>query len=208
MKKLITILFTSLFFMSSAYAEGMIGVKGGFGSLEGTRTSNTELSGAKSASVDSEYGAVFAEVNLGDGPISAGIELVPMEGVIDTTATTGTDSQVTVENLLTLYLVASKETEFGAVYGKLGYSSADLSAKSNYGHTLSDMSDKAEGPMIGVGLQLDSPLPIFNVVRLEGTYTQFDDLKITSKDADGVNTEKRTGEAELGTISISLARSF
>ena len=46
MKKIVTILFTSLFFMSTAYAGGMIGVKAGMGELDGTRTSNTELSGS------------------------------------------------------------------------------------------------------------------------------------------------------------------
>ena len=103
-----------------------------------------------------------------------------MEGVIDTADDTTTDTQVTVENLVTLYLLASKETNFGSVYGKIGYSSAELSAVSNYGHTLSDVSDKLEGPMLGVGVQLESPLPIFDVVRLEGTITKFDDISYTS----------------------------
>ena len=207
MKKLMTILFTSLFFTSVAYAEGMIGVKMGLGDLEGKRTSTGE-SGETSGSVDSEYAAIFAELNLADSPVSAGIELVPLEGVIDTADDTTTDTQVTVENLVTLYLLASKETNFGSVYGKIGYSSAELSAVSNYGHTLSDVSDKLEGPMLGVGVQLESPLPIFDVVRLEGTFTKFDDLKVTSTDGVSGEVHNRTGEADLTTISISLARSF
>ena len=44
------------------------------------------------------------------------------QGVIDTKADTGTDSQVTVSDLMTLYVLASKETEFGTIYGKVGYS--------------------------------------------------------------------------------------
>lgn len=207
MKKLITILFTSLFFTSFAYSEGMIGIKMGLGDLEGKRTSSGE-SGDTTGSVDSEYGAIFGEINLADSPVSAGIEIVPLEGVIDTEDDTTTDTQVTVQDLVTLYLLASKETGFGSVYGKIGYSTADLSAVSNYGHTLSDMSDKLEGAMVGVGVQLDSPLPIFNVVRLEGTYTQFEDLKVTSTDGVSGEVHKRTGEANLTTVSISLARSF
>ena len=115
MKKLMTILFTSLFFMSTAYAGGMIGVKVGNGELEGTRTSTGE-GGATSGAKNSEYGAVFAEVNLADSPVSLGIELVPMEGVIDTKSDTGTDSHVTVSDLMTLYLLASKEMEFGSIF--------------------------------------------------------------------------------------------
>ena len=211
MKKLMTILFSSLFFVSTAYAGGMIGIKGGFGDLSGTRTSTGDASGAKSGSVDSEYGAVFAEItNVADSPISVGFEIVPMEGIIDTKSDTGTDTQVTVSDLMTLYLLGAKEMDFGTIYGKVGYSSADLSAVSNYGHTLSDMSDAAEGPMVGVGAQFDVTndyiSALINTVRLEATYTQFNDLKITS--TDGSNSAVRTGDAELTTVSLSLARSF
>ena len=211
MKKLTTILLSSLFFVSTAYAGGMIGIKAGMGDLSGERTSTGE-GGSKSSSVDSEYGAIFAEINLADSPVSLGFEIVPMEGVIDTKSTTGTDSHVTVSDLMTLYLLGSMETEFGTIYGKLGYSSADLSAKANYGQTLSNMSDAAEGPMVGVGAQFDVTneyvSALINTVRLEATYARFDDLKITSTDEDGGAAENRTGDAELTTLSISLARSF
>ena len=210
MKKIITILFSSLFFVSTAYAGGMIGIKGGFGELNGTRTSSGDSSGVTSGGVESEYGAIFAEVNVADSPVSVGFEIVPMEGIIDTKDDTGTDTQVTVSDLMTLYLLASKEMDFGTIYGKIGYSSADLSAVSNYGHTLSDMSDAAEGPMIGAGLQFDITneyiSALINTVRLEATYTEFEELKITS--TDGSNAAVRTGEADLTTYSISLAKSF
>ena len=210
MKKLMTIIFTSLFFASTAYAGGMIGVKVGNGELEGTRTSSGEASGATSGAVNSEYGAIFAEVNLADSPVSLGIELVPMEGVIDTKSDTGTDSHVTVSDLMTLYLLASKETEFGSIYGKIGYATADLSAVSNYGHTLTNMSDKADGPMLGIGAQFDVTADmistVIDTVRLEATHSMFNDLKITS--TEGSNSAVRTGEADLTTVSISLARSF
>lgn len=207
MKKLMTIIFASLFLMSTAQAGGMIGVKAGFGELNGERTSTGE-GGSKTGSVDSEYGAIFAEANLADTPVSVGIELVPMEGIIDTKDSTGTDSQVTVSDLITVYVLAAKEMDFGSIYGKLGYASADLDPKANYGQTLSNFSDAAEGPMVGIGAQFEVPTPIINVVRLEATHTMFDDLKITSTDEDGGAAENRTGEADLTTFSISLARSF
>ena len=120
MKNIVTILFASIFLMSTANAGGMIGIKAGVGDLDGTRTSSVDAKGgASSASVDSEYGAIFAEVNLADN-IAVGLEIVPMEGVIDTKSTTGTDSQVTVEDLMTLYVLASRDTSFGSVYGKIG----------------------------------------------------------------------------------------
>lgn len=206
MKKLMTILFTSLFLASTAYAGGMIGVKVGTGELEGTRTSTSEASGVTSAAKNSEYGAIFAEVNLADSPVSLGIELVPMEGIIDTKDDTATDTQVTVSDLITLYLLASKEMEFGSIYGKIGYATADLSAVSNYGHALTNMSKEADGPMLGVGAQFDVTADmistVINTVRLEATHSMFDDLKITSAG------QPRTGDAELTTFSISLGKSF
>ena len=67
MKKILSIIFSSVFLMSSAYAGGMIGVKIGHGELEGTRTSTHDSSGgAKSASRDNEYAAIFAEVSIND----------------------------------------------------------------------------------------------------------------------------------------------
>ncbi len=208
MKKILSIIFSSIFLMSSAYAGGMIGVKVGQGDLEGTRTSTFDGSGgSKSASRDSEYAAIFAEVSLGDGPLSLGLEVVPMEAKIDADPGTSTDATAYIENLKTLYALFSVDTEFGAVYGKVGYSHADAEAKTNYGTTtLSNVSDSLEGPMIGIGAQFDVPLPIINTIRLEGTYTEFDELQVTSVSNDSTHT--RTGDAELITFSISLARSF
>ena len=72
------------------------------------------------------------------------------------------------------------------------------------------MSDAAEGPMVGVGAQFDVTneyiSALINTVRLEATYAQFNDLQITS--TEGSNSAVRTGDAELTTVSLSLARSF
>ena len=208
MKKILSIIFSSVFLMSSAYAGGMIGVKIGHGELEGTRTSTHDSSGgSKSASRDNEYAAIFAEVSINDGPLSLGFEVVPMEAKIDADPGTSTDATAIVENLKTVYALYSYDTDFGAIYGKVGYSHADADASTSYTNTtLSDISDSLEGPMIGIGAQFSVPTPIIDVVRLEGTFTQFDDVSITSKSND--STHVRTGEAELITYSISLARSF
>ena len=195
--------------MTSAYAGGMIGIKAGQGDLEGTRTSAFDgSSGVTEASRDSEYAAVFVEIEMGDAlPLSIGLEVVPMEAKIDADPGTSTDATAYVENLKTLYVLGSIDTGFGSVYGKIGYSHADAEAKTNYTNTtLTDVSDALEGPMVGIGLQFESPLPIIDVIRLEGTYTEFDDLKVTSTSGD--STHARTGEATLLTYSISLAHSF
>ncbi|MBT3902761.1 MAG: hypothetical protein HOF20_07890 [Pelagibacteraceae bacterium] len=208
MKKIVTILFTSLFFMSTAFAGGMIGVKLGAGTLDGERTvdpSHGTTNGA-SGSVDSEYAAIFGEIS--GEKFAVGLELVPLEGKIDTKATTTTDSTVTISNLATVYALVP----FGSspIYGKLGYSRAELSVKANYTTvTVGAHSDNLEGPMIALGAQFDSPIPFLDVIRVEATHHMFDEVSITTTNTNGTgDTHTKKGEADLTTISLSLAKSF
>ena len=65
-----------------AFAGGMVGVKYGVGDLEGNAKSYTAGSttyATESGSKDSEFGAIFAEVNLLESPISVGLEYVPLD---------------------------------------------------------------------------------------------------------------------------------
>ena len=63
--------------------------------------------------------------------------------------------------------------------------------------------------MIGIGAQFDSPIPFLDVVRIEGTYYEFDELEITTTNTNGTaDTNTKKGEAELMTLSLSLAKSF
>jgi len=208
MKKIITILLGSLMFFSAANAGGMIGIKAGAGSLSGERTEDAShgVASKASGSVDSEYAAIFGEVEA--GMISLGLEIVPLEAKIDTKDTTTTDSTATIENFKTVYaLVPLGSTP---VYAKVGYSHADISVKANYTTvTVNSASDTLEGPMLGIGVQFDSPLPFLDVLRLEGNYHKFDELKITTTNTTGTaQTTAKKGEAELMTLSLSLAKSF
>ncbi len=80
MKKITIILISVLFTLTtSAFAGGMIGVKYGKGDLEGNAKSyvaGTTTYAAQSGSKDSEFGAIFAEVNIKESPISVGLEYV------------------------------------------------------------------------------------------------------------------------------------
>ena len=208
MKKIVTILLTSLFLMSAANAGGMIGIKAGVGSLSGERTEDASHGVANNeATVDSEYAAIFAEVEAGS-MVSLGLEIVPLEAKIDTKASTTTDSTATIENFKTLYALVPVGSN--GIYGKVGYSHADLSVKANYDTvTVNSSSDTLEGPMVGIGVQFDNPLPLLDILRIEGNYHKFDELKITTTNTNGTGqTTAKKGEADLMTLSISLAKSF
>ena len=209
MKKILSILITSLFFTISANAAGMVGIKAGIGTLEGERTEDASHGTATNASgsVDSEYASIFAEVEAGS-MVSLGLEFVPLEAKIDTKASTTTDSTATIKSFKTLYALVPVGSN--GIYGKVGYSHADLSVKANYDTvTVNSSSDTLEGPMVGIGIQFDNPLPVLDILRIEGNYHKFDELKITTTNTNGTGqTTAKKGEADLMTLSISLAKSF
>ena len=214
MKKIISILFASIIFTTSAFAEGLVGLKAGNGSLEGTRaeivnTPATLNEAADTQDVDHLYGAIFAEVNLNDTPVNVGLEFVPLTGTISV-STDNTDASVEVGNLATAYLLAAKEiANGGSVYAKLGYSQADLdNAKQSTGTTtVNSFSDSLEGPMVGIGFQ--SPANSLGLVfRAEATYTEFDDVTVNTTDTDGLVETKKGTDITFETITVSVAKTF
>ena len=129
MKKLTILTFSILFTIStSAFAGGMIGVKYGNGDLEGNAKSYTAGSttyAAESGSKDNEFGAIFAEINIKESPISVGLEYVPFDADISLNGKSANVS-ANVGDYTTLYALAMKELDSVSVYAKLGYSMADI----------------------------------------------------------------------------------
>ena len=209
MKKIIAILLASSFLVCNAYAGGMIGFKLGTGELDGKRTSDPSHGTATKASgsVDSAYAAVFAEVGLNDA-LSFGVEYVPLEAIIDTEAATTTDSHVTISDFTTVYALFNVPNS--PFYGKIGYGHADLAVQANYTTvTVNSHSDALEGMMLGVGASFDSALPFMDVLRVEGNYYEFDEIAIKTTNTNGTaQTTEKKGEADLMTLSVSIAKSF
>jgi len=211
MKKLTILIFSILFTLSTtAFAGGMIGVKYGNGDLEGNSKSYTAGStayAAQSGSKDNEFGAIFAEVNVKESPISVGLEYVPFDADI---SLNGDASGVSanVSDYTTLYALAMHELNEVSVYAKLGYSMADIgTVKPNDGQTtINSSSDSLEGIMYGVGVQ-SKELPFGLVARAEYTFTEFDDISVTTT-SNGSASVKKTADGDLTTLTISLAKSF
>ena len=211
MKK-ITILFVSVLFTltTSAFAGGMVGVKYGTGELDGSANSyvaGANTYAAQSGSKDSEFGAIFAEINIKESPISVGLEYVPLDADI---SLNGASSSVSanVQDYTTIYALAMHELTNFNVYAKLGYSMADIGTiKPSSGNTtINSQSDSLEGIMYGVGLQTQE-LPFGLVARAEYTLTEFDDISVTTT-SNGSASVKKTAGGELTTLTFSLAKSF
>jgi len=211
MKKFTIILISALFTLTtSAFAGGMVGVKYGTGDLDGSAKSYVAggtTYAAESGSKDNEFGAIFAEMNIKESPISVGLEYVPFSADI---SLNGKASGVSanVSDYTTIYALAMRELGEISVYAKLGYSMADIgTVKPNDGATtINSNSDSLEGMMYGVGLQ-SKELPFGLVARAEYTFTEFDDISVTTT-SNGSASVKKTADGDLTTLTISLAKSF
>ena len=207
MKK-ITILILSVLFTltTSAFAGGMIGVKYGKGDLEGNAKAYGQYN-AQSASKDSDFGAIFAEVNIKESPISVGIEYVPLDADI---SLDGHQANVSanVSDYTTLYALAMHDLTNFSVYAKLGYSKADIGKVkvNDFQTTYVSQSGDLEGMMYGVGIQ-SKEMPFGLVWRAEYNYTEFDDISVTTT-SNGSASVKKTAGADLSTFTLSLAKSF
>ena len=212
MKKLTILIFSILFTLSTtAFAGGMIGVKYGNGDLEGNAQSYTAGSttyAAESGSKDNEFGAIFAEINIKESPISVGLEYVPFDADI---SLNGDNANVSanVSDYTTVYALAMHELSNFSVYAKLGYSMADIGTIKNNDPTttaITAASDSLEGMMYGAGIQ-SKELPFGLVARAEYTFTEFDDISVTTT-SNGSASVKKTADGDLTTLTISLAKSF
>ena len=211
MKKLTILIFSILFTLSTtAFAGGMIGVKYGNGDLEGNAQSYTAGSttyAAESGSKDNEFGAIFAEINIKESPISVGLEYVPFDADI---SLNGDNANVSanVSDYTTIYALAMHELSNFSVYAKLGYSQADIGTIKNNDPTttVNSKSGELEGMMYGAGIQ-SKELPFGLVARAEYTFTEFDDISVTTT-SNGSAAVKKTADGDLTTLTISLAKSF
>ena len=195
MKKIITILFATMM-TTSAFANGMIGIKYGTGELDGTQKAYTDTrsgSGsdiaAVSASEDHEYGAVFLELNIPDvDGLSAGIEIIPFTATLTVDSST-TDSHLELSDYTTLYGLYSYDVGEVSVYGKLGYSRGDISnVTANFATTAVTAHSKSlEGVMYGIGFQRE--VSEF-VARIEATYTDFDNVSVTTSHSPSDSVKK------------------
>jgi len=211
MKKITILLITAMFTLAtSAFAGGMIGVKYGNGDLTGSSqayTSGSTSYGAESGSKDNEFGAIFAEVNIKESPISIGLEYVPFDADISLNAKNSGVS-ANVSDYRTIYALAMHELNEVSVYAKLGYSMADIGTikSDSTTTTVNSKSSELEGMMYGFGVQ-SKELPFGLVARAEYTFTEFDDISVTTT-SNGSASVKKTADGELETITFSIAKSF
>jgi opacity protein-like surface antigen len=197
-----------------------IGLSGAYGNFEASG-SQTKDGIKKNQSGDAEFpfASIFVEYNKTmskEWDVAFGLDYIPFSTEIDDRSDSDTDialnqnvtgtrkATLDLKNHFTAYIQPSYNLGNGlALFGKVGYSHADLEIKStplsNQG-TL-NKKDDLEGYLVGLGVQKNIDKTMF--VRFEANYTDYDTVTYTNSSGTAFSADP-----ELWTAKISIGKSF
>ena len=228
-KKIIptALLLTSI--SSAAFADNWnVGASASYGNIDGTARDTqvtgagavvAQTRGATSGDADFPFGSIFVEYAKTmdkDLDLIIGLDYIPFKAEIDSksfsdtsleAAATGTGSRTAkleLSNYATLYLQPTFKIGGGtAVYGKVGYIHGDVKISGSNAATSSTINatDTLNGYTVGLGVQHNLNKNLF--VRLEGNYTDHDNVKAT--DSKGTTF---SAESEMYAGKLSIGYSF
>ena len=225
MKKILTTLACLVGLQGFALADTTnVGIKLSYGNFEAsgseTQDSGSINSGgtalARSGDADFPFASVFVERDfaLTNFNIALGLDYIPLEAEVESIGGgDGFDAKVEIKDQFTLYIQPSKKLNNGlTVFGKLGYSQADLQVSQiarqattagspDAAGTDRGASRDLEGPMIGLGVEKEFANKAF--VRLEVSYTDYDEISYTNS-----NGKILKASAELTAAHLSIGKKF
>ena len=220
-KKIIIAAISASFLASAAFADSTnFGVRFSTAELTASGSENTNLAGTdltqNERDATFEIPSVFVEkqMDLSSGlNISLGLDFVPLtEDVATLSGGDGTDGKIKAGNLMTAYIQPSfSVSENISIYGKVGYASGDLKITditrqaTTAGTAATDTSaDKTlEGPVYGLGIQVNADIGAFSFIRLEGTHTDFDQVTHTNS-----NGKVLKADAEMDLVTFTIGKNF
>ena len=229
-KKLIIAAISASFVVSAAFADSTnIGVRISTANMDasGTETQDSETANSDdgrgatitNASRDAsfELPSMFVErsIDMNSGMImTVGLDFVPLtENVATLGGGTGTDAAVKAGNLVTAYIQPTFSlNEMVSVYGKVGYAVGDLEVNNitrqattggDAASTDASADKTLQGPVYGLGVQVNRDLGVLSFVRLEATKTDFDQVTHTNS-----NGKVLTADAEMELVTLTIGKSF
>ena len=193
-----------------------IGLSGSYGSFEATG-SETKDSIKKNREGDATFpfASIFVEYNKTmskEWDVAFGLDYIPFSAEIDSRSDTQTNDSTSgtrsatldLKNHFTAYIQPSYNLGNGlAVFGKIGYSHADLeiSTRTLTNNGTLNKKDDLEGYLAGIGIQKNIDKTMF--VRFEANYTDYDTVSYTNS-----NGTLISADPELWTAKISIGKSF
>jgi opacity protein-like surface antigen len=214
-----TILATS--FSTAAFSQISVGISAAYGNFDGeARETNVSAKAAKSGDADFPFASIFAEYSTTldkSWKLAIGLDYIPLSTEIEsmtrsstsqnagtTTGSGNTTAKMELKNHATLYIQPSYMIDQTlSVFGKVGYSHADLDINATNAATGSSLKkkDTLQGYLVGVGIQNNISKNAF--VRLEANYTAYDDVTYTN-----TTGTKFTGDGTLMAAKVSIGTSF
>jgi opacity protein-like surface antigen len=193
-----------------------LGLSGSYGAFDASGSETKDgIKKDREGDATFPFASIFAEYNKTmskEWDVAFGLDYIPFSAEIDSRSDTQTNdttsgsrsAKLDLKNHLTAYIQPSYNLGDGlAVFGKIGYSHADLEIKttnlSNSG-TL-NKKDDLEGYLVGIGMQKNIDKTLF--VRLEANYTDYDAVTYTNSSGTVINANP-----ELWTAKISIGKSF
>ena len=224
MKNLKTFLATTILatsFSTAAFSQISVGISAAYGNFDGeARETNVTAKTAKSGDADFPFASIFAEYSTTldkSWKLAIGLDYIPLETEIEsqtrsstsqnagtTTGSGNTTAKMELKNHATLYIQPSYMIDQNlSVFGKVGYSQADLNITGSNAATGSTINkkDTLQGYLIGFGVQNNISKTAF--VRLEGNYTDYDTVTYTNSTG-----TKFTGDGKLMAAKLSIGTSF
>ena len=233
MKKIVPVALLLTSISSAAFADNWnIGASASYGSIDGTARDTqvgptgtvAQTRGATSGDAEFPFASIFVEYSKTidkDLDLIIGLDYVPFKAEIESQSKADTDfregangavatvtgtrtAKLELKDYATLYLQPTFKVGGGtAVYGKVGYIHGDVKISGSNTATGSTINstDTLNGYVVGLGVQHNINKNVF--VRLEGSYTDHDNVTAT----DSLGT-KFTADSELIAGKISIGYSF
>ena len=196
-------------------------VRTGSESVFTTSSTATSTTDQESDNLAIGYVSLFSELHLFDTGLRLGGSYVPSPLTSETTnsvrqtdkgqasgaTTVNQKVKVNLEEMFSLYAAYHHVIDdgfFSSVFVKAGIIQADVITKELLGSGSSYGNTTLEGEFVGLGLEKNIG-PVF--VRLEGSVTQFDDIKLTNTGSTNANTIEVTG-LDGAMAQFSIGKSF
>ena len=221
---IITAFMLTFFGATSAQSEFVVGVSGSFAML-GAEGSETEGGEKTNKNIDHNFGigSIFAEYQgIGETGLGLGLDYIPFAADVagstqkrsDTeTSITGTaaevetartqNAQAEIENHKTIYATYSFDNGF---YIKAGIVEADLNTLESLGTGSKYNNTTLDGNVFGFGFQRDAGSNSF--MRAEYTYTDYDEISLTSTVARANVSTNNKIKADLDASLLTLSYGF
>ncbi len=226
-KKLIIAAISASFVCSAAFADSTnVGIRLSAADLSASGSQTVDSANANSLGAATaikekdasfELPSIFVErqVDVNSSlSMTIGLDFVPLtEDVATLGGGTGTDAKVKAGNLVTAYLQPTiAVNEFVSFYGKIGYAVGDLEINSitrqattggDTAATDTSAEKTLQGPVFGLGVQVNRDLGLVNFFRLEATKTDFDQINHVNS-----NSKVLTADAEMELVTLTIGKSF